>query len=107
MCVYIVNGRLIGDSYGRYTYSSPLGKSSSVRPLTHLSDHSQMTMYLKRAETNNTATQSSKLYNIHKPCRWAQNNTDEYQKAIENQEIQSVFDTFLDIHIHILTINTE
>ena len=54
--LYIVNGRLRGDSFGRYTYSSSLGSSTvdyfltdlnpeslrafTVSPLTLLSDHS-------------------------------------------------------------------
>ena len=69
----------------------------TVKPLTTLSDHSQITVYLKRTETNTTTPpQPSKLFNINKSYRWAENSTDEYQKAIGNPEIQTLLDTFLD-----------
>ncbi len=61
--LYLVNGRVRGDSLGRYTYSSFHGCSTvdymitdldsfsfrafTVKPLTPLSDHSQITLYLK------------------------------------------------------------
>lgn len=64
--LYIVNGRLRGDSYGRYTYSSVLGnrtvdhfntdrnpnslRAFTVSQLTPLSDHSKITLYLNRSK---------------------------------------------------------
>ena len=47
--LYIVNGRLRGDSYGRYTYSSSLGSSTvdyfitDLNPESLKSVHSQLT----------------------------------------------------------------
>ncbi len=97
----IINGRLRGDTLGRFTFGSPLGNStvdymitdidpSSLRPftvreLTPLSDHSQITVYLKKTE-NIINTKSSKLYNIRKPYRWAENNAEEYKKALSSQK---------------------
>jgi len=66
--LYIINGRLRGDTLGRFTFCSPLGDStvdcmitdidpSSLRSFTvgertPLSDHSQITAYLKNTENN-------------------------------------------------------
>ncbi|KAI4889447.1 hypothetical protein NFI96_002246 [Prochilodus magdalenae] len=111
--LYIVNGRLRGDSLGRFTFCSALGNSTvdymitdldpfslsgfTVKPLTPLSDHSQITVFINRTETNSTAhTQPSKLYSIRRPYRWAQNSPEEFQKAIRDPEIQTLLDTFLD-----------
>jgi len=78
--LYLINGRMRGDSLGRYTYGSFRGCSTvdymiadldafsfrtfTVKPLTPLSDHSQITIYLKRTKNTNINTQPSKLYNI-------------------------------------------
>ncbi len=66
----------------------------TVRELTPLSDHSQITAYLKKTE-NNINTKPSKLYNIRKPYRWAENSAEEYQKALSSQKIQALIDNFL------------
>ncbi len=108
--LYIINGRLRGDTLGRFTFCSPLGNSTvdymitdidpsslrsfTVRELTPLSDHSQITAYLKKTE-NNINTKPSKLYNIRKPYRWAENSAEEYQKALSSQRIQALIDNFL------------
>ncbi len=108
--LYIINGRLRGDTLGRFTFCTPLGNSTvdymitdidpsslrsfTVRELTPLSDHSQITAYLKKTE-NNINTKPSKLYNIRKPYRWAENCAEEYQKALSSQKIQALIDNFL------------
>ncbi len=69
-------------------------RSFTVRELTPLSDHSQITAYLKKTE-NNINTKPSKLYNIRKPYRWAENSAEEYQKALSSQKIQALIDNFL------------
>ncbi|KAL6455216.1 hypothetical protein MHYP_G00363500 [Metynnis hypsauchen] len=111
--LYIISGGLRGDSLGRFTFCSPLGNSTvdymvtdlepfslsafTVKALTPLSDHSQITVFIKRTETNSTAhTQPSELYSIRRPYRWAQNSTEEFQKAIRDPNIQTLLDTFLD-----------
>ena len=110
--LYIANGRLRGDPLGKFTFCSPHGnstvdymvtdidtfsiKSFTVQPLTPLSDHSQITMYLKKRGTNTTPTQPSKLSHLRNPYRWAQNSTEPFQKAIGSREIQTLLDTFLE-----------
>lgn len=74
--LYIVNGRIRGDTLWRYTFCSPLGnrtvdymktdidpsslRAFTVRELTPLSDHSQITVYLKVTKTN-ISTQTSNV----------------------------------------------
>lgn len=110
--LYIVNSRLRGDSLDTildilfahfnstvdYMVSDldPFSLSAfTVKPLTPLSDHSQITVFLKRTN-NTTPPQPSKLFNIKKSCRWAENSTEEFQKALSTPEIQTLLDTFLD-----------
>ena len=114
--MYIVNGRLRGDSYGRYTYSSSLGSSTvddfitdlnpeSLRAFivssrTLLSDHRKITLYLNRAMLNHEASKPNKLNNIKKCCSWKENSVEIYQKSFRQQQIQSVLDNFLDKRFH-------
>lgn len=64
--------------------------------LTLVSDHTLITVFIYRAETNNAAHfQPSQLCSLKRSARWAQNNTEESQKVISNQEIQTHLDTFL------------
>lgn len=109
--LYIVNGRLRGDSLGRYTYSSALGSSTvdyfitdlhpvslrafTVSPLTPLSDHSKITIYLKRAPSNSTVPRPCQLYNCTHSFRWKPDSVGKYQEALENQQIQSLIHLFL------------
>ncbi len=100
--LYIINGRLRGDTLGRFTFCRhPASlRSFTVRELTPLSDHSQITAYLKKTE-NNINTKPSKLYNIRKPYRWAENSAEEYQKALSSQKIQALIYNFLNnTHAH-------
>lgn len=109
--LYIMNGRIRGDSLGRFTYSSALGNSVvdyaitdldpsfinafTVRPQTPLSDHSQITVFIKRTEQiNNTQTQPCKLYNLNHSYRWAPNSTKIYKEAIGTNEIETLIHTF-------------
>ena len=78
--LYIVNGRFRGDSLGRPTFCSSLGTSTVdymitdldqlflssfiVKPLTPLSDHSQITVFMKRTETNSPQSEPNNLFNI-------------------------------------------
>src|SRR4029434_6214912 len=68
LCLYIVNGRLRGDSFGRYTNSFSLGSSTADYAITYLdpfslraftvkqqtpfSDHNQIRICLKRLHSN-------------------------------------------------------
>ena len=72
-------------------------RAFTVKPLTPLSDHSQITVYLKRTETNtSTHTQSSKLFKLPQSYRWAENSKEHFQKAIGTPKIQTLLDTFLE-----------
>lgn len=111
LSLYFVNGRVRGDSLGRFTCCSPLGHSTvdymmtdidpsslssfTVKPLTPLSDHSQITLFIKRSDIQIIHTQPSKLYNIRNSYRWDQNSAEQYQKAINNSKIQTLLDNFL------------
>ena len=59
-----------------------------MKEQTPLSDHSQITLCLKRPDTGNTCSQPCKLYKIKKRYRW-------YQDAMVSEEIQSLLDSFL------------
>ncbi len=90
--LYIINGRLRGDTLGRFTFCSPLGNSTvdymitdidpsslrsfTVRELTPLSDHSQITAYLKKTE--NTLTQSPVS------CTTSETHTDGLKTVLKN-----------------------
>lgn len=70
-------------------------RSFTVRELTPLSDHSQITVYLKKRQKI-TLTQSPVS------CTTSENHTDglknsaeEYQKALISQKIQALVDNFL------------
>jgi hypothetical protein len=71
--------------------------SFTVKPLTPLSDHSQIMLFLKITDMEtNRHSQPSKLYNIINSYRWAQISTEEKQKATCKQNIQTLLDNFLD-----------
>ncbi len=90
----LVNGRVKGDSLGRYIYTSFHGCSTvdnmitdldpfsfrafTVKPLTPLSDHSPITLYLKMTTNTNIHSQPSKLYNIRENYRWAESSKEKY-----------------------------
>lgn len=110
--IYIINGRMRGDSLGRYTYTSFHGcstvdymitdldpfslKAFIVKPLTPLSDHSQTTLYLRREENTNIHPQPSKLYNIKKNYRWFRNSTEKYLIANDHPQVHLLLDTFIE-----------
>ena len=70
--------------------------SFTVKPLTPLSDHSHITLFLKGTDMETiTHSQPSKLYSIRNAYRWAQNSREEYQKVASNQNIKTLLDNFL------------
>jgi len=109
--LYIVNGRLRGDSLGRYTYSSALGSSSvdyaitdlnlnflrafTVKPLTPLSDHSQITVYLYRTETPNICTKPGKMFKIKPSYKWGKESSEMYHSAVTQPETQALLSSFI------------
>lgn len=106
---YIVNGRLQGNSFGRHTYCSDLGSSAvdyaftdldqtslrtyTVKKQTPLSDHSQITLYLKRADTGNICSQPCTLHKIKRRYRWAQNSLEQCQEVMVSEEFKSLLDS--------------
>ena len=96
---------------GRYTFSSALRSSTvdcaitdldplslrafTVNPLTPLSDHSNITVYLKREHSNYEASKPSELYNTTHSYRWKSDSMESYPKAFENAKIQYSIDYFL------------
>ncbi len=110
LALYIVNGRLRGDSLGRYTYSSALGNSTvdyaitdlhlsslrafTVKPLKPFSDHSQITLFIKQSETSPTPIRTP--YHMHKimSFKWTENSASNYMNAVESPEIQSLLHSF-------------
>ncbi len=109
--MYIVNGRLRGDSYGRYTYSSPFGSSPvdyfltdlnpnslrafTVSRLNPLSGHSKITLHLTRAMPNQEASKQTQLHSLRNTYRWKQNSKDTYLSTIGQTKIQVLLDQFL------------
>src|SRR4029434_911319 len=97
LSLYIANGRIRGDSFGRYTYSSSLGSSTADYAITYLdpfslraftvkqqtpfSDHNQIRIYLKRLHSNQPCPNPSNLYNITTQYRWVQSRIPELVTA--------------------------
>lgn len=110
--LYIINGRLRGDTFGRLTHSSALGSSTvdysitdldlsylrafTVQPLTPLSDHSPITLYLNKTVINNHQVNSaSKMYRLKQSPRWEQDSTEKYSQAINSQAVQTQLNSFM------------
>ena len=108
--LYILNGRIRGDSLGRFTYCSALGTSVvdyavtdmdpssfsafTVRQQTPLSDHNQINVFLKRfGHPRNT--QLCKLYKLPQSYRWADTSTDEFSEAMRSTELTNSINTFI------------
>ncbi len=108
--MYIINGRLRGDSYSRYTYSSHFGSSTvdyflpdlnpnslrafTVSQLNPLSDHSKITLYLTRAMPNQEASNQTQFHSLRNTYRWKQNSKDTYISTIVQTKIQVLLDQF-------------
>ncbi len=106
LALYIVNGRLRGDSLGRYTYSSALGNSTvdytitdlhlsslrafTVKPLKPFSDHSQTTLYIKQSETSPTPIRTPYQMIKIMSFKWTENSATNYINVVESPEIQSL-----------------
>ena len=109
--LYIMNGRFRGDSYGRYTHSSPKGNSTvdyfitdintasvralTVSQLTPMSDHSKITAYLTRTTANHELSKPNKLHNIRQRYKWKEQSIEMFQNAIKQKQVQSLLDKFL------------
>ncbi len=97
-----------------YTFNSFLGNSTvdylitdidqvhlrafTVSPQTPLSDHCNITLYLKPAQNKRVCRQPSQLLNLQQSYKWSKHSKENYQSAIESQTIKLLLDKF--------TINT-
>ena len=110
--LYMLNGRIRGDSFGRFTYCSALGASVvdyaitdmdpssfnafTVRQQTPLSDHSQINVYLKWShQPKQTAAESSKLYPVHRTYRWAPDSAERFIHALQSEHIINKITNFI------------
>lgn len=110
--LYMLNGRIRGDSLGRFTYCSALGASVvdyaitdmdpssfnafTVRQQTPLSDHNQINVYLKWShQPKQTATESSKLYPVHRTYRWAPDSAEKFIHALQSVQISNKITNFI------------
>ena len=110
--LYIVNGRLRGDSFGRYTCNSSQGNSTvdyfitdismaslrafTVSPQTPLSDHNRTTAYLNRSTRIHNEQTPNKLHTIRKRYKWNEQSAEAFQNAIKQKQVQSQLDQFLE-----------
>ncbi len=67
----------------------------TVNPFTPFSDHSKITVYLKKTQSNYEVPRQCPLYSIPHSYRWTPESTREYQKALENYQIHNFTDLFL------------
>ena len=109
--LYIINGRMKGDPYGRYTHCSHLGSSTvdymltdierdhlqafTVSPLSPLSDHSRITLYIKQDKVEETIQVDTKLHRAEQPYRWGENSKEQYQQAFCNDGVKALINTFI------------
>ncbi len=99
--LYILNGRIKGDSCGQFTCSSNIGNSVvdytisnispshfsalTVKAQSPLSDHSQINLFIK-GENITSRDIHKKPIHIHKlktPYRWTRNATETYIKVLK------------------------
>lgn len=109
--LYMLNGRIRGDSLGQFTYCSALGTSVvdyaitdidpssisafTVRPQTPLSDHSQINVFLKKLTGNiHSKKQPNKLYNINQSFRWAPNSAEAFIETLNSNEMMNSIQFF-------------
>ncbi len=103
--LYILNGRIKGDSCGQFTYSSNLCNSvvdyaiSNISPShfsaltvqaqSPLSDHRQINLFIKGENIKPRAIQKKPihLHNLKTPYRWTHNAAETYIKVLKSKEI--------------------
>ena len=110
--LYIVNGRIRGDSLGRLTQCSVLGSSVvdyaitdvepqyinafTVSPLQPFSDHSQITLFLKKSlSTTINPNPEPRLFPLPRRYKWTEESTAAYTAALDSAQIHNMLDTFL------------
>ncbi len=109
--LYILNGRIKGDSLGRFTCCSSLGSSVvdyaisdmdpssfnafAVRQQTPLSDHNQINVFLKMdVRSRDTNMKSSELYKLNSTYRWTPNSLEKFTQALNSPELAKQITNF-------------
>ena len=111
MGLYIVNGRIRGDSLGKFTYCSPLGSSVVdyavtdldpnqinyfiVMPQLPLSDHSHIIISLKKNPTLKNPKPISALYPLRIKYIWINDNLEQYINQLNCIHIENMIYSFL------------
>ena len=112
--LYMLNGRMKGDSLGRFTYCSALGTSVvdyaitdmdpslisafTVRPQTPLSDHCQINVYIKpTVHKKITEPEPCKLHQINNQYKWTPDGEVRFKNVITSPEITCLINTFLSV----------
>lgn len=110
--LYIVNGRMKGDSLGRCTYSSHLGSSTvdyaitdldqsqinyfTVMPQLPLSDHSHIVISLNRSGNHPPSLeQKVQLYPLPPKFIWSKDSPAQYEAALHSTHTENMIDSFL------------
>ncbi len=108
--LYILNGRIRGDSLGSFTCRSGLGASVvdytitdmdpssfsafTVIQQTLLSDHNQTNIYIKTHHTpEQNQLETCKLYQVQQ--RWTSDSADKFTQALNSEELKNLFTIFM------------
>ncbi|KAI4904413.1 hypothetical protein NFI96_007497 [Prochilodus magdalenae] len=108
--LFILNGRVRGDSMGRPTYCSAQGCSVvdyavtdmdphnisafTVMKQTPLSDHCPVQIFFKPSNQSIQEAKPSKLYHLHRPYRWAPNSADKFLEMLRSAEVTDKITSF-------------
>ncbi len=110
--LYILNGRIRGDSLGRFTCRSGLGASVvdytitdmdpssfsafTVIQQTLLSNHNQTNIYIKTHHTpEQNQLETCKLYQVQQRYKWTSDSADKFTQALNSEELKNLFTIFM------------
>jgi len=110
--LYILNGRIRGDSLGRFTCCSGLGASVvdyaitdmdpssfnafTVKQQTPLSDHNQTNIYIKTRHTpEQNRLETCRMYQVQQRYKWAPDSTEKFVQALSSEELKNQINTFI------------
>lgn len=113
----MLNGRIRGDSLGRFTQCSTLGaivvnnaitdidlssiSAFTVRPpQTSFSDHCQINVFLKKAQQPHGADHKPRnLFKLNPTYKWSSKSEAEFFSAIGSKEISDLINRFNGFHL--------
>ncbi len=70
-------------------------RAFTVSPQTPLSDHCNITLYLKPTQNKGVCRQPSHLLRLQQSYKWTKHSKENYQRAIESQTIKLLLDKFI------------